>query len=167
MMLKIQQKQSFDSGAAAHESFKQLAISRGWSVKDSTPHQDMKHHIDVIATMDNLVCTFDIKARKKIARADESAQDDWLYVEFLNVRGDDGWLYGKANFIAFEQSDAFLIVHRRSLAKYCEAVVDRKIKVAAPHLCQYKSYTRKGRSDEISLIETKRIPPEITKYWIK
>jgi hypothetical protein len=166
-MLKIQQKNSLDVGNAAHQLFTDVAIARGWSVKDSTPYQDMKHHIDVIATKDNLVCTFDIKARKKIARADESAQDEWLYVEFQNVRGNDGWLYGKANFIAFELSEAFLIVHRRSLAKYCEAVVDRTKKVDAPHLCQYKSYTRKGRSDEISLIEVKRIPPEITKYWIK
>lgn len=166
-MTNQQRKASFDVGNNAQELFKEVAIQRGWDVKNSTPYQDMKHHIDVIATKDNLVCTFDVKARKKIARADESAQDDWIYVEFKNVRGDAGWLYGKANFIAFEMSDSFMIVHRRSLALYCEAVVHRDIKVSAPHLCQYKSYTRKGRDDEISLIETKRIPPEITKYWIK
>jgi len=74
-------------------------------------------------------------------------------VEFKNVRGNDGWLYGKATYIAFELVDEFIIVQTTDLAKLCEKLVDKKKRVSKAKDALYSLYTRKGQKDEISIIK--------------
>jgi hypothetical protein len=56
--------------------------------------QDMFEHIDIFLTKEDKKYSFDIKAMKKINRYDSSPQDKMIYIEFKNVRGNEGWLYG-------------------------------------------------------------------------
>lgn len=66
---------------------------------------------------------YDVKGRKRLNRHDINYTND-IHVELVNVRGNLGWIEGKANFIAFEQEDKFLIVNRIAL----KHLVNEKIK---------------------------------------
>lgn len=153
-------------GITAHELFRNIAIKRGWEAKNATKKQDIVDHIDIILTKHDLVCSFDVKAKKKISRSDAESQDEWVFVEFKNVRGNDGWLKGKADFIAFETNNSFVIVKRKKLLEYCNDVVTME-RVRDPYECHYKRYTRSGRKDEISLIKLEEIPKDYKISWDK
>jgi hypothetical protein len=99
----------------------------------------------------------DIKARKKTRRSDDNAQDDWIWIEFQNVRGNTGWLYGEADCIAFETQDNFVIVKKDSLIKYVEGAVDMGKSVKYSGEAKYKTYRRAGRNDLLTMVELSEI----------
>ena len=79
---------------------------------------------------------------------------DEIWVEFKNVRGDDGWLYGGATIIAFDMPEegGFSIVDREG-ARFLlrEACAQRKGEQQEGRLP--KRYTRKDRQDVISILK--------------
>ena len=79
----------------------------------------------------------DVKIMKKTSRSDASAQDKWIWVEFNNVNGNDGWLYGEADYIAFERQNNFTLVNRKELVKIAEELVDLKNTVSSSKLAKY------------------------------
>ena len=99
----------------------------------------------------------DIKARKKTRRSDDNAQDDWIWIEFQNVRGNTGWLYGEADCIAFETQDNFVIVKKDSLIEYVEGAVDMGKSVKYSGEAKYKTYRRAGRNDLLTMVELSEI----------
>ena len=44
--------------------------------------------------------------------------DNWMWLEFKKNFGQEGWLYGKANFIAFETRESFVIASRKKLLQW-------------------------------------------------
>jgi len=94
----------------------------------------------------------EIKAMKRISRASPEPQSEWLWVEFRNVSGGLGWLYGDATLLATEVETGFYLLYLKSLRSWAEFKVDRESKVANPNHAQYTSYSRKNRKDEMSLI---------------
>jgi hypothetical protein len=154
-------------GEFAEKTFKNLAESRGFLVKDATKKQQLSHIDLLVEDKDKKIYTFDIKARKKINRADFAAKDDLIWVEFKNVAGSNGWLYGAADYIAFERESDFLIINRANLVTLCERVVQNK-KVSSAKDALYAKYTRVGRKDEISLIKMEDICNSMKTYiWTK
>ena len=99
----------------------------------------------------------DVKARKRKKRSDSYVQDEWIWVEFKNVRGKDGWLYGLADFIAFETEESFILSFRKELVDWCESKIDLKDKVYSAEEAEYMPYTRKGKQDLISMIQLRDI----------
>ena len=154
-------------GDAAYDKFVSIAERKGYEVKKSTRNQDMYDHIDLYLTKNEITVSLDVKAKKKINRYDSNSQSDYTYVEFQNVRGNKGWLYGKADIIAFETDDTFVLVEREGLASYCEKVVDFKTKVGRASESLYKIYSRSDRNDLISMIELGIIPCVIKRIWKK
>jgi len=116
--------------------------------KEATKKENIYDHIDL--TVDGM--TVDVKGMKKLNRDDADVNPDIHWIEFQNVRGDKGWVYGKADYIAFETPDGFIMIDRISLLEWCrEMITDRKIKDKKE---LYKLYSRKGRKDVISLVRT-------------
>jgi hypothetical protein len=114
----------------------------------STEQEDMFDHIDVYVED----MSVDVKGLKKTNRDDETVDPDIHWIEFQNVNGDKGWLYGKATHIAFELLDSYLIIDRNVLYEFCkEKIVDRKIKNTKG---LYTLYRRKGRQDVLSIVLT-------------
>jgi len=114
----------------------------------SSETEDMYEHIDVhIGEM-----SVDIKGLKRVNMKDAAANPDIHWVEFQNVRGNKGWIYGGASHIAFELVDTYLLIEREVLYQFCkEKIVDRKVKSTKG---LYTLYRRKGTLDVISLILT-------------
>ena len=161
--INMKYAEQFEVGNIAHEEFKRIAKSKGYSVKDSSKEQDIYDHIDMFISKSDVIVSLDIKAMKKLSRSDSTSQDRYVYVEFKNVLGREGWLYGKADCIVFETKKSFIIVGRKNLAKYCEQSVEKKF-VKNAYDAAYKLYTRQGRKDLISLIELNKIPDTLVWY---
>lgn len=132
-------------GYSAEQRFSNLATSRGWSVQKATKKQDRQDKIDVILTGKNgETYSVDVKSRKKINSADKSVDDDIVWFEIVAVGHEyPGWLYGKANLIAFEKHWGFLIVEREKAARYVDIVVDKNAIVNTPEEAYRKIYHRK------------------------
>ena len=144
-------------GNRGESRFALAASSNGYSCKKVVGGNDRKLHIDYYLTDQNgNQKTVDVKAKKKISRTTD-VQTEWVWVEFKTVDGRDGWLYGGADLIAFEQDKGFLVVDRSSLAELAEDKVDKEKLVNKATDAYYSVYTRKGRKDEISLINIEDI----------
>ena len=78
---------------------------------------------------------------------------DEIWVEFKNVNGDHGWLFGEAVSIAFDMPElaAFVVVDRVELKDYCKENVDFTVLVSKSEAYK-KCYQRKDREDLITYL---------------
>ena len=144
-------------GGSAEEQFKEIAEKLGNQVTKSTFREQISHIDFHVLNQKGEKYTVDVKSRKKVKRKDDNINDELIWIEFKNVQGKNGWLYGAANFIAFEREHSFLIVSRPALAKLCEKIVDLteiNVNIRYP---LYKGYQRYGRKDLLSLIKIEDI----------
>ncbi len=148
---------SLERGDEAEDIFVQLAEMKGWKVTKASAHANIHQHWDFLIEKPAKKFRVDVKARKKIRRIDSRVQDTWFWVELHGVRNyDRGWLYdGKADLIAVEKIDTFVIVKHLDLIALVEQVVDPDSMVSSAKAARYKVYSRSGRSDRISMIRTK------------
>jgi len=153
-------KNKFDSsgkalemGQNAEKSFSFCAEARGFKVTKSSFNDEMNHIDFYIQSPENVKVSVDVKSRKKINRADDKVNDDLIWIEFKNVQGRNGWLYGKADFICFERENDFIMVNRKSLAKLSEKLVDTSLINVHRSAPLYTGYQRKNRKDLLSLIK--------------
>lgn len=145
--------ESIRRGNSGEFSFVDILHKRGFLMKEIKGKRQWTEHIDFLFWKDTKEFSVDVKALKKISRWDKEVNPDIIWVEFKNVRGNDGWLYGKATYIAFELVDEFIVVQTTDLAKLCEKLVDKKKRVSKAKDALYSLYTRKGQKDEISIIK--------------
>ena len=159
---------SYEYGMGIEQLFKETAEKHDFAVRTASPHENMYRHIDFfITTPEGKRFSVDVKGMKKLNRSDDSPQDEWLFLEFKNVRGDNGWLYGKADFIAFEMKDKFTFINRKLLVEIAEELVDMNAKVFRSSEAKYKTYTRNNRNDLVSMIRSTDLPSEKLKHWSK
>ena len=135
------------TGRMAEVRFVRAARNKGLLVTKATAKQDMLEHVDYWLAMnhDGKKWGVDVKGNNL---------PDEVWVEFKNVRGDDGWLYGGATIIAFDMPEegGFAIVDRDELAFFCEKHV-RDEKVTDKKHAYLRKYTRQGREDVISILK--------------
>ena len=70
---------------------------------------------------------------------------------FLRLLGKKGWLYGEADFFAFETNKYWVVVEKYKLQDWIAKNVSKEL-MQAPTL--YKLYNRKGSKDIITLVST-------------
>ena len=137
---------SNQQGNDAARRFVDACRSIGYETRKSTREEDMYDHID-----------YWVKRRGLKGEVIESSFDvkgcnhpECIWIEFKNVNGNNGWMYGKADFIAFDlpEEGGFVIVLRKDLAEYAEAVVEMVFVSKAE--ATRKLYQRAGRQDVIS-----------------
>lgn len=108
-----------------------------------TVDQDMKEHWD-------LNVKYDVKMLRRKKRH-EDYDENIHWVEIMNVRGETGWLYGQADFFAFETIDYWIVVSKDDLQELIKTTVVKE-QVYTPTL--YKMYRRRDRKDIITLVKT-------------
>lgn len=157
-----------ENGYDAENLFISIAEKQGWRAVKADRKQQLSH-IDVFLSKENYpTYSLDIKAQKKIKRTDSDVNDDFIWVEFLNVAGKGGWLVGAAQYIAFERENDFIMVDRESLWRFCMKKVDQNSRVSQSKDALYKIYQRQGRKDEISIIKFSDIFSNLKfKVWPK
>ena len=122
-------------------------------IKYPTKNQDIYEHWDVAGILNiisNDVYKFDVKSSGKLKYSthDKIMEDVWI--EARNVRGNDGWIKGIADYIVFEREKSWFIVNRIQL-------LDLTRKKVKENNCKkgkgrYLLHTRVGRKDLVTQI---------------
>ncbi len=108
--------------------FEAIIRNKGWTFRSSSKREDMMDHIDGFVTVcyKGKACnsfSVDLKGTKYTSRQNEGNPDCMCqYIEFLNVRGEKGWLFGKSEYIAIldECEEKFYLIRRVDLIEFCE-----------------------------------------------
>jgi hypothetical protein len=135
---------------ATQEEFGRWAQARGWTVTLASADQDRGEHWDLCITRGSEAYRVDVKAQSRIRRRDAVAQDDWHWVELRGVV-DDGWLFGgKADLIAFQTRDSFVLVRRATLIAHVCHHLALEDQVSEQRRAEYRVYHRKDAAARAS-----------------
>mgnify|MGYP003651549756 CR=1 FL=1 len=168
-------------GHRAEGTFSNLAEVRGFNIQEATRQENMHEHWDFALDRwgdkdDDLVYMLvDVKARKKTRRKDTKFNDEWVWLEFKNVQGHNGWLKGNATHIAFEREHDFVLAPRKNLWEWANKEIKRRNGVgsnataANARDARYKYYTRWQRKDVLSQVHMQDMMEGVkdTKVWKK
>jgi len=149
---------SAQMGHDAEQSFEKLITEYGREWEKSNFYQETREHWDYKVKDGEKESKVDIKAMKKFNRKDTEPRDDIVWIEFKNVNGNEGWLYGKADYIAFQIKEGFLMVNRKALVTRCEELVgytkeEINEEMAGDVKDFYKLISRRNRKDVITIIK--------------
>ena len=126
--------------------FEKIFMERMGDCRLSPEYVDIEDHIDVIHNRTG--DTFDIKGGYK--------GNHFVWLEFMNVNGKDGWMKGKAKYIAFYLFDDFYIVDRVKLYNWCKKTLPNEPPQYDKRLF-YKPYRRRGRRDILFKVKVEDI----------
>lgn len=138
-------------GQSAESLFVELAKKHGHRVTPANSYQERIEHWDFLLTKEKNL-RVEVKSLKTFAVLHNGRMTkDFLLIEWKGVSGHDGWIWGKADLIAFERQDGFYMVPRKTLLELGEKLcsqewVDRRENML------YKQYGRKDREDCVSAI---------------
>ena len=164
---RFDKKDSLELGEHAEGLFILIAIKSGWKVSASTQDENIDEHWDFLIEKDGASFKVEVKSKKRINRSDKDEQNALIWVELRNVKDKTGWLFGKADMIAFEKEKSFLIVKRLDLLALVNKKVNLVAKVRDPKAALYKIYTRVGRKDKLTLLPTSDIEEIKFMEWNK
>jgi len=99
---RFDKKDSLEIGEHAEDLFILMAVRSGWKVSASSQTENIEEHWDFLIEKGEIQYKVEVKGQKRINRKDNKEQNDFVWVELQNVRGKAGWLFGKADLIAFE-----------------------------------------------------------------
>jgi hypothetical protein len=129
------------------EKGKEAEVAFGELFRDTslpTEEQDMREHWDI-----KLSFKVDVKELKRINRSDANVNQNFHYLEIKNVNGRNGWVYGEADYFAFELVKYWVIVEKGMLQQWIALNVQKEY-VDKPE--PYKLYSRAERKDVMTLI---------------
>lgn len=113
----------------------------------SDKNTDIIEHYDL--TIGNT--RIDVKGLKKVNRWDNEVNENIHWIEIKGITGHLGWLYGEADYFAFETFDYWILV---SKIKLQELIKTRTIKKWVKEKELYKLYQRPNKQDVITLVKT-------------
>ena len=122
----------------------------GGDITRASKEEDMYKHIDFWWNSPKKgKIGIDVKGIKKNNRNDNNYDDSIHWLELTNVNGKSGWLYGKADYIAFRTNSSIIFCKRQKLLNFIlSKIKDKKIIHNNPREC-YISYQRYNRQDII------------------
>lgn len=145
MVSQSRRRYSAQQGAMAHQRFVAACeFNKKYKTRRASRDEDIYDHIDVwVERNDGNEVGVDVKGGN---------HPKTIWVEFKNVRGDKGWVYGKADFIAFDMPEegGFSVVRREELKDYVEQNVTKEF--VTKDKAYKKFYQRKDRKDIITLL---------------
>ena len=143
MITQRRRELSESIGIQAEAKFVAACHAKGYMCKRSESQDNYGNHIDFYVKRPNDIISVDVKGNN-------FAQ--YIWVEFKNVKGDKGWLFGGADYIAFDmiKMNFFVVVKRSELERLCRTIV--KMEFVPKHEALHKLYNREGRMDAITRI---------------
>lgn len=166
MISQQRRNYSRSTGRVAEVRFKRAAEGLGFDVRKSTNREDIHMHVDFWLCINGKEWGVDVKGNNL---------PDEVWVEFMNVSGKDGWMYGDAHIIAFDMPEegGFSVVNRLDLVEYCEKNVEDVV-VSSKDDAHLKKYRRKDRQDMITKlnlldlrkIKSYRVWEYLKDYWL-
>ncbi|MBC8263753.1 MAG: hypothetical protein H8E47_06485 [Anaerolineales bacterium] len=166
---KYDKRDCLEIGQRAEAVFARIAVQKGWKVTAASNYANINDHWDLLIQKGTEGYRVDVKGMKRLSRRDSNVQDEWIWIELHGVREHDrGWLYdGKAELMAFEKKGSFVIVKRDDLIKLVEQLVDLNTTIHSARAARYRVYSRPGRPDRITMIETEKLKSIEWDEWLK
>lgn len=132
-------QQARQDGLDIEDLFEATLIQRGCEVVRASKYDDVHRHIDFYVNGKGV----DVKARRRL---------DKIWLEMENVSGNDGWLKGEAEYIAFHFEDFghFKLFRREDLRQFVEENVKETCKTSSPFM---KFYTRDGWNKKDKIVK--------------
>jgi hypothetical protein len=130
-------KQFLNNGRIAEEAFAQILHDP----KYSSNKEDQIEHWDV---------KIDVKGMKKISRYDNDKNQHIHWLEIKGITGHNGWVYGEANFFAFEVESYWIVVSKPSLQKFIKDNINKEYRNKE----MYYLYQRSGRKDVLTIVSS-------------
>jgi len=143
-------KRSFLKGQESENRFIVICENLGIEVTKSKKQQDIVLHIDLFLKRGEGEISVDYKSQKSKTRGGKKMENQ-TWIEIQNVQGKHGWLYGKADYIVFEQQDKYFFAKRSELVKFVEKKVDLSAE-PTHNKTLYGLYTRKDRKDLLTIV---------------
>ena len=141
--------------------FKEIFLnnSSNLEVRMPTKIQDMTEHWDIEFYNPVKSIKIDVKGLKYKKRNDGNPLDIEFWVELVGNTGHLGWVYGKADYIAFEAINEWLIVDREELSKLAEKLCKNGKLVYNVYEARNNMYQRKnwGRIDQTTIVYKKEL----------
>jgi hypothetical protein len=116
-----------DEEKAYTKKFKKIIEERGWIYIKSTDDEDRYDHFDChVCIIENGFIVrklkIELKGRKYSSKGNRGIpKEERQYIEFMNVSGEIGWLFGEADYIAVEgDGEMFYIIDRQDMIKFSE-----------------------------------------------
>ena len=163
--MNVKYKACYDSGKIAEIKFVEMAESKGMKVEKTTDSVDIYEHIDFWIYYKGNKWSVDVKSTKRVT---EHLDDNLHWIEMKNVKGDLGWIYGKADMIVFELIGYWLVVPRQQIVSFIEKYVSDEL-VDNKKNAIYKKYSRQqyGRNDIIALLKVQDLMFMADRIWKK
>ncbi|MGZ9234956.1 MAG: hypothetical protein ACXW4E_05470 [Anaerolineales bacterium] len=163
---KYDKKDCLELGQKAEDIFVRIASEKGWDIKPASAAENKDDHFDYQIKKGQGVYKVEVKSKKRIHRADANTQGELVWIELHGVRcHDTGWLYGKADLIAFETNSSFRIVRRLDLIALVQKLVDFKSRVTLARDALYKIYSRSRRHDVLTLLRDEDLKEILWAEW--
>ena len=142
-------------GLSAEKKFENTCISRGLEYRPATEFENKKLHFDFVVKHRDSYFRVDVKSMKS-KRMGGQPDPNIIFVEFRNVSGGPGWIYGSADYIAFDMISHFMMVRRDDLLKLSEKMAKNTPKVNQSGVLHTR-YSRIDRDDEIFVLSVKDV----------
>ena len=103
---------------------------------------------------------YDVKSKKSMDRKH-------LWIEFRNVRGRKGWLFGEADVLAFDRDKYWMLVNRQKLVDVLAPDMDFETMFEdVSEKVPWRMYRRLNRVDGVVLVPIiKLLETEPTMWW--
>ncbi len=126
------------------------------NVENATKQQDIKDGVDF-----SINIKFDVKAAKKIRRADEAPSYDFTWLEYRNVNGNFGSLLKNADILVFEREKYWDFRSREETFQFFKSMcINEKNEWKSKEILKkgmrpelYVLYQRENRQDVIMLVD--------------
>lgn len=156
----------FISGSNIEKLFINVAKTHNMKyIRHATNHEDMYEHWDLLMERHGNRYKIDIKNERRIQRYDDPFHN-MLVIEWKNVHGKNGWIYGMADYISYKLDTYFHIIPRKDLLNLANNLVDKNKIVNCFKDCVFKVYSRKNRNDLMSCIPVNCIDFHYLKWEI-
>jgi len=98
-------------GDDCENNFFVISQHKGYHPVRANRSQNKYEHWDIKILVKDKWARIDVKAQK-------DKRFDITYLEIIGITGKDGWLLGKADYIAFQQKDCFIYFKRKDLLNW-------------------------------------------------
>ena len=147
-------------GSDAEIKFAQLCKNNySYKLRRSTKFEEIKLHYDYVVEFRNknklTYNRIEVKSMKSRSRG-KPVDPNVIYLEYKNVSGGPGWIYGSSDFIAFEQPKCFILVLTKDLVNFAEDRI-KEIRLVKKSGIFNTLYSRKNRNDLVGCFKLEDI----------
>ena len=137
-------------------------------IRFATKYEEVIYHYDYVLqfNVNNIKSYFRVEVKSmKSKKRGEKQDPDIIFLEYKNIKGGLGWLYGKADYIAFEQKSYFILFPRIELIEFAENKM-RNIEISEHSGNINTLYSRKNRNDLIGCFLLEEIRSKCNNFYI-